>query len=138
MSLKGGPELRARLRALKLAFKPVGRQWADETARLARAYVPVRTGRLQRSIRRKNATQTKATVFAHYTGVFVDRGTKAHDEVPRRASSLVFQAGGQTIFAKKVHKPRTQPNRFAARAAHEAFERSPLAEELIREWNRAA
>ncbi len=138
MKLQGGPELRARLKAIKLAFKPLGRDWADETARLARAAVPVRTGRLQRSIRRKNATQTRATVVSHFTGIFIEKGTKAHDEVPRKGSALIFQAGGQTIFAKKVHKPRTPAKPFAAPAAHEALRRNPMAEQVIREWNNAA
>lgn len=31
--LKGSRELRARLRAIKTVFKPVGRQWTDETTR---------------------------------------------------------------------------------------------------------
>ena len=79
--LKGGPELRRKLKAIQLTFKPVGRKWADATADVARERVPVKTGRLRQSIRRKNATQKRATVSAHYTATFVDGGTKAHDIV---------------------------------------------------------
>jgi hypothetical protein len=34
-NIKGKRELNARLRALKLAFKPIGRSWAKETVTLS-------------------------------------------------------------------------------------------------------
>lgn len=137
-TLKGGPQLKARLRAIKESFKPIGREWADTTAKLARDKVPVRTGRLRKSIRRKNASQRRATVVAHFTAFFIDPGTKAHDIKARRAGSLVFEGRGGTIFAKKVHKRAYKGKPFRKEAAREALRRNPMAEELIKQWNRAA
>lgn len=138
MALRGGPELRARLKAIKVAFKPVGKQWADETARLARAAAPVRTGTLRNSIHRKNASQKKATVSAVFYGRILDVGAKEHDIKARRASTLAFPVGGQTIFAKKTHHPRQAPLGFATNAAHKALRDNPMAETLVKEWNAAA
>ena len=61
-TLKGAPELRRRLKAIRTVFKPVGRAWADDTVRIAKRRVKVRTGKTQRSIRRKNASQRRASV----------------------------------------------------------------------------
>lgn len=139
MSLKGGPELRARLKAIKQTFKPAGKEWADEVVVLAKGMVPSKTGRLRGSIRRKNATQRKATVAAHYSAFFVDKGTKRHDIHPRRSSSLVFQGrSGNTIFARKVDHPRTSAQPFRDRTAREALRRRPMAAAMIKLWNRAA
>ena len=139
MALKGGPELRARLKAIRQSFKPIGRNWADDTVRLARPRVPVRTGRLRQSIRRRNATQRRATVVAHYTAFFVDKGTKPHDIKAKRAKGLVFEGrGGRTIFAPKVRHRGYAGRPFRDRAAKEALARNPAAEEIIKAWNRAA
>ena len=136
--LKGGPELRRRLKAIQLTFKPVGRKWADATADVARSRVPVKTGRLRQSIRRKNATQKRATVSAHYTATFVDGGTKAHDITAKTGGTLAFPGGGGTIFAKKVHHRGAKAQPFKKRAAEDALRRHPMAQTLIDEWNRAA
>jgi len=138
MSLKGSPELQRRLRAIGQTFKPVGRKWADTTVNLAKPAVPVKTGRLRKSIRRKNASMKRATVVAHFTAPMVDAGTKPHTIVPKRAKNLVFQAGGQTIFARKVHHRGARAQPFRQKAAREALRRTPMAEELIKLWNEAA
>jgi hypothetical protein len=137
-ALKGSAELRARLKAAGQMFKPYGREWADETAIIAKTMVPVRTGRLRTSIRRRNASAKQATVVAHYTAVFVDAGTKRHTIVPKRAQALYFTDGGQTRFVKQVDHPRTRPQPFRQRAAEEGIRRKPMAARLIREWNGAA
>jgi hypothetical protein len=124
MSIKGTAELKARLRAIRVVFKPIGRDWADETVILARAAVPKKTGRLQRSIRRQSATMQRAKVVAHYTQYFVDAGTKAHFE-PRHN------------YFSKVQHPRVRARPFRARVAREALRRKPMAEQVIRAWNDA-
>lgn len=136
--LKGGRELRARLKAAGQMFKPYGRQWADTTAEEARRRVPVVTGALRKSIRRRNATQRRATVVGAYWGNFVDAGSKAHDIKARRAPRLIFQAGGRTIFAKKVHKDRIAARPFKKDAALAALRKHPMSDELIAQWNKAA
>lgn len=137
-TLRGGRELRSRLKAIGQTFKPYGRLWADAAADEARRRVPVRTGRLRKSIRRKSATAKRATVVGHYTGNFVDAGSKAHDIVARKAPRLVFEAGGQTIFAKRVHKQRIAAKPFKRPAAEAALRRHPMSETLIDLWNKAA
>lgn len=119
-------------------FKPTGRDWADETAKLARGMVPSKTGRLRGSIRRKNASQRKATVVAHFSAYFIDRGTKAHVIRPKRKGSLKFQSGQNTIFSKRVNHPRTSARPFRERAAREGLRRHPLAAQLVKQWNEAA
>lgn len=137
-TLRGGPELRRRLRAIRTVFKPAGRAWADETARIAKTMVPVRTGATQRSIRRRNASLRKATVVGNYPINFIDAGTKAHDIKPKKLTALKFEAGGKTIFTKKVHK-RAQPARpFKKEAARRGLEKVDILQDLVGLWNRAA
>ena len=138
MALQGSKELRARLRAIKTAFKPLGRDWADETARLARPMVPVATGRLKKSIRRRNASQKKATVVAHYTAYFVDKGPKPHTIKAKRARTLVSPIGGRTIFSRQVHHRGYRGRPFRERAAREALRRNPKVEYVVQAWNKAA
>ena len=139
MALKGGRELRARLNALSTAFKPIGRNWADDTVRLARPRVPVRTGRLRQSIRRRNASKKRATVVAHYTAFFVDAGPKPHVIRAKKGRFLAFEGrGGNTIFAPRVRHRGYRGRPFRRRAAIEALKRNPMAEEVIRAWNEAA
>jgi hypothetical protein len=138
VSLKGSRELSARLRAIKLTFKPAGRDWADDTVRIMKPLVPTRTGLSRASIRRRNATQRKATVVGSYVLYFLDHGTKAHDEVPRKAKVLRFQRGQNTVFSRKVHKRATSGKHFRQRAAEEALKANPLAKSLIEQWNSAA
>jgi hypothetical protein len=138
MALKGSPQLRARLRAIKLTFKPAGRDWADDTVRIMKPLVPTRTGLSRASIRRRNATQRKATVVGSFVLYFLDKGTKAHDEKPRKAKALRFTAGGNTVFSRRVHKRATAGHHFRQRAAIEALRANPLAASLIKQWNDAA
>jgi hypothetical protein len=138
VSLKGAPALRRRIKALGQAFKPLGKDWADETARLMRPMVPVETGRLRRTIRRRNASAKRATVVSHFTAYFVDKGPKAHAIRPRRARMLRFQSEGRTVFAKAVHHRGYRGRPFRVRAAREALRRRPIRQALIDQWNAAA
>jgi hypothetical protein len=138
VAVKGSRELRARLRSLKLAFKPIGRSWGDETVRQARPRVPVRTGRLRKSIRVRNNTQRRTTVAAHYTAYFVDKGPKPHAIKAKRARMLVFPIGGRTIFSRAVHHRGYRGRPFRERAARDALRLTPHAQKIIEQWNRAA
>lgn len=138
-TIKGKQALRRRLRAVASeTFKPAGRDWAEDTARLARARVPQRTGRLRQSIRRKNASKKRATVVAHYTAYFVDAGTKPHDIRAKKAPYLVFPGpSGRTIFARKVRHRGYRARPFRRQAALEALQRADMARAAIEAWNRA-
>jgi hypothetical protein len=133
-TLQGAAQLRARFRAIREVWKPIGRDWADETVLLARRAVPVRTGNLQRSIRRRSASMKKASVVAHYTQYFVDAGTKEHPVAVRRKQVL---SDGRTVYGRRAVIPRQAARPFRERVAREALERHPLAETVIEAWNEA-
>jgi len=149
MPLKGSRELRARLRAIRQTFKPIGKNWATDTRDYARGHVPVRTGRLKASIRVRNASQRRATVVGHFSAFFVDKGTKAHPEKAKRVSVMRyglskqgptfggFAPGQATVFSKKVNHPRTRAKPFRVAAAREGLRKNPMAVELIKQWNSA-
>jgi hypothetical protein len=147
-ALIGKEELKARIKAIQAdnVFKPAGKQWADETVRLARQRVPNRntrysTGKLHDSIRRKTANKNKAVVEGRYTGYFVDAGTQGHGLNSRisRSARGGLTTGGQTRFAPKRRKGPGYPARpFRARSAQDALKKYPLSAEVVALWNRAA
>ena len=137
-TLKGSPELRRRLKAIKLVFKSAGRDWADETARAAKPMVPVATGKTRQSIRRRNASQKRATVYGRYPVNFIDAGVKAHDIEAKQGTALKFSAGGRTYFRRRVHKQRIAARPFKKRAAQIGLERTDIMGDVIELWNRAA
>lgn len=137
-SLKGSPELKARLKAIGKTFQPMGRVWADRTAELTRPSVPSRTGKGRRSVRRKNASTRLASVSAIYYVAILDAGAKAHTIKPRKARMLVFPAGGRTVFARQVHKPQQSGLHFARKAAQRAIRENAFEKTLVDLWNRAA
>jgi hypothetical protein len=137
-SLKGAPELRRRLKAIKTVFKPVGRDWADETARIAQQMVPSKTGQTRRSIRRRNASQKRATVVGRFPVNFIDAGVKAHDIQAKPMSTMKFGPVGHSVFRKKVHKQRIRARPFKRQAGLEGLRRVDIIGDLIRLWNEAA
>jgi hypothetical protein len=136
--LKGGNDLRNRLKALKLAFKPIGRQWGRNTVKAGRPMVPIQTGRLRKSLRVTSASQKKARVGGHYTGYFIDAGVKPHTIKPKGSGSLVFRGRHGTIFAKKVNHRGFRARPFRKRMAQEGLRQTPMAQTLIDQWNDAA
>lgn len=136
--LKGTPELKRRMKAIKTIFKTAGRDWADETAIVAKRMVPVKTGTTRDSIRRRNATQRKATVVGHYAVNFIDAGAKAHDVVARKQKALKFSSSRGPVFRRKVHKRAQRAQLFKRRAAEEGLRKADLASDLIKLWNDAA
>lgn len=137
--LKGSRELRARLKAVRESFKPMGREWAEETRDNARQLTRShrRSGKLDRSFRVR-ASLRKAGVYSRFTGVFLNSGTTPHVIRARRSPSLIFTAGGRTIFAKRVAHRGQPATRFAWKAARAAFREHTLRDTLITAWNRAA
>jgi hypothetical protein len=126
-SLKGGPELRARIKAISTVFKPYARKWANSAVDIGKPLVPVKTGRLQGSIRVKSVTQYKAVVSGHYTAYFIDAGAK-HPSKSRK--------GRNTIFHPKSGF-RMKPRPFRVRMATEALRRTPMRDEVVNAWNAA-
>ncbi len=136
--LKGSKELQARLRAIKETWKPIARKWAKTDVEEMRTRVPVRTGRLRGSFRVTSVSRKRVRVGGHFTGYFVDAGPRPHEIKARNGGFLIFKAGGNTIFARKVHSRGYRARPFRQRAAVEALRKTPQAAELIKLWNNAA
>lgn len=139
MALRGSRQLRARLKAIKTVFKPVGREWTERTVNLARGRVAVRTGATRNSIRRKNASMTKASVQATGGARFLEAGTKPHAIQARRIGIMKFtDQGGRPVFAKKVRHPGMRAQPFLRRSGRDALDGLNMLRELIDLWNKAA
>ena len=136
--LHGSRELRARLRAIKTVFKPVGRQWTDETTRLARSRVKVVSGKTRNSIRRKNASLTRASVVASGGARFLEAGTVPHKIAAKRMQAMKFNVAGQPRFAKKVKHPGSRKQPFLRQSGRDALAKMDLLRELLDLWNKAA
>jgi hypothetical protein len=135
--LRGGDDLRKRLKSLKLAFKPIGRKWGTKTVQNYRPSVPVKTGKLRKSFRVTSATQTRARVGGSFVAYFIDAGTKPHIIKPKSHGFLTFQAGGRTVFARQVHHRGFRARPFRARGARAALADTPMRDELTNAWNKA-
>ena len=138
MKLTGARELRARFKALRQVFKPIGRQWADGTVRRAKGRVRVRSGKTKNSIRRQNATQRKAAVSAGYGARFLDKGTVPHELRARKVRAMKFNVAGRPMFAKRVHHPGAKAQPFLRVSAREELASSDKVDTIIRTWNSVA
>jgi hypothetical protein len=139
VALRGGTELRRRLKAIRTVFKPIGRNWAEDTVRLASSRVRTRTGKTKRSIRVKNASMRKAAVEAKHGARFLEAGTVPHELTPRKFTAMKFTPkSGGVRFTKRARHPGMRSQPFLRESAREALARNPMAEELIRLWNAAA
>lgn len=140
MALRGSPELRRRLKAIKTVFKPVGKEWTDKTVIEAKRRLAssVDTGKTLASVRRKNASMVKASVVGRYPVNFIDAGVKAHDIKPRNATTLKFEIGGQAFFRKKVHKRAIAARPFKKASGEAGLREIDILNDLIDLWNRAA
>lgn len=156
MALKGSPELRRRLKAIKMVATPAERAWADAAAKSAKRRLGPyrRTGKTISSIHaRVSQKKGRMEVVGLYTVNFIDAGAKAHDEPKSRYTKtgrlrrgkaagtgklLKFAVGGKTVFAKKVHKRAQPAHPFKAAAARDGLRKVDPIGELIKAWNRAA
>lgn len=140
MALKGAPELRRRLKAIKTVFKPVGKEWVDKASAEAKRHLAasVASGKTLGSVRKKNASMTKASIKGRYPVNFIDAGTRAHDITAKKGSVLRFEKGGQAFFRKKVHKRAVAARPFKKATAQAAWREVDLIRDLVELWNRAA
>lgn len=153
--IDGLPELKRRLAAIT-DTKDLLRQMSLLSVAEAKALVPRKTGNLARTIRVGSVTDEKAELLAggeHGVGYakFVERGTKAHEIVPRNAKALRFAAtpggrrlsgrprtGASVVFAKRVRHPGTKAQPFLLPGAERAITKGGLKSRIIKEWNDAA
>jgi hypothetical protein len=140
VKLHGARELRARFKALRQVFKPLGRDWADRTVAQARGRVRVSSGKTRGSIRRKHATQRKAAVTASYGARFLDKGTVPHQLRAKRFAAMSFAHSktGQPVFTRRVKHPGGRPFPFLRVSAREQLHSDNNIDHVIRAWNRAA
>jgi hypothetical protein len=130
--------LQRRLKAVRLSFKPMGKDWASSTASQANRTAPQRSGRLAKSHKVKSATQRRATVVALFYGRFVNRGVRPHAIKARNSPSLIFNVGGRTIFAKAVRHRGHRGTRYVDKAAQRALREHVSTDALIDAWNHGA
>jgi hypothetical protein len=137
-SFKGGPELRARLKAIKTVWKPIARKWGRADVMEMRRRVPNRTGRLRRSFRVTSVTGKRVRVGGHFTAYFIDAGPKPHTITAKGNGDMIFRVKNKTIFTRKVHHRGYAARPFRQKAAVEAMRQTPQAAEVIKLWNDAA
>lgn len=150
MSVRGLPQLRSRLEAIK-PNAGMMRTLALSAIREQKIMSPVATGNLRRSIGIGSVTATVAeTIATANYAEFVELGTHAHDIVPRKAKALRFAVGGNrrlsgtpksgapVIFAKRVHHPGTRKQPFMLPGARKALAGAGFADVIVGLWNKAA
>ncbi len=134
--IKGGPELKARLASIVASKIDIERAWAKDAAERIRSDAPRRTGSLASSIR-ASEQRGKAVVKGNWYGVILDRGTRSYGIAPRTAGgTLRFEYRGRTVFAKKSNRRRLRRRPFITKGAQAALQASPIAEQIIKAWNR--
>jgi len=107
--------------------------WADETVDRIRSTKPAST----RPASSKFSTKVgrfRAGVYGAFWWLFVDRGTKAHDILPRKKTALKFTVKGETIFAKRAHVGRIRRRPFISRAAQGALHDLGR-DAIVKAWN---
>lgn len=133
--IKGGPELKARLAAIVGSKLDIERAWAQDASRRIASDAPRRTGMLAGSVHPEE-TRGKAVVKGAWYGIILDRGTRAYPIEAKKAEALRFQYRGRTVFAKKVNRRRLRRRPFITANAQAALQSAPIADQIIRAWNR--
>lgn len=90
-----------------------------EIQNIAKAYAPVKTGRLRDSIavRFFNDGMTSEVYTDVPYAVFQEFGTRGPYKIrPKKAKFLRFEVGGKVVFAKEVTHPGIPPADFMGRA----------------------
>lgn len=151
-TIKGMPQLRARIEGLKRAKDDIPKQWALRTTVLAKQkHRPnKKTGVTSASIAPRSITKSGAEVKAGGAAVFLERGTRPHIIRPRKGKFLRFapkgspvrlsgapKVGSEVVFARKVNHPGTKAYPFMGPAAREALGDLGV-KVLVDGWDRAA
>jgi hypothetical protein len=87
-----------------------------EAQRLAASKLKRGTGRYQGSFRSRTISSSKGPRVrventAPYAGI-IEKGSRPHIILPRRGRVLRFDAGGTTVFTRRVDHPGTRPYRI--------------------------
>lgn len=165
VTIKGGPELKVRLDSIPgVAGPEIMATWANDAARNIRAAAPrgrgshgqhladsIVSGTKGAATRRRGRgamAGVRAAVFGAYWGIFVDRGTKAHDIKPKRSKSttgkgapalqFITSRGGDSIFRPKARVRRIGRRPFITEGAQKALRDLPWADKVLMAWSRKA
>lgn len=83
-----------------------------QVLRGARQRVPIDTGNLRNSILNRRVAPMKYSVGTNVEyAPYVERGTSPHIIRPD-GDALVFESGGETVFAARVEHPGTEPQPY--------------------------
>jgi len=119
VDLSDSSRIQATLNMLMRLGDRIARKMADEAYQHARDFIPVRTGRLLRSLRIErhgNEYHVIAGSRIAYYAPFVEFGTRPHIIRPRRARVLRFEVRGKVVYARIVHHPGSRPVRYMGHA----------------------
>ena len=152
MTVRGMPELRSRVEALKGAGPAFTRTFAPIGLRYIKIETPRKTGNLSRS--NAIAQVIPAAVYfvnrANYA-MPVHQGSRPHIITPKRAKALGPIAatasgrrlsgkprkGAQVYFAKRVKHPGFKGNPFMLRGLQTALQHVGMRDPVVDLWNKA-
>jgi hypothetical protein len=123
------------LRLVRAAL-PAAEAFAEVDPRVPRGSKPHPGPRLVDSFqfgapaRRGSRVVAKASNVAPHAE-YTERGTQPHEIRPRSARALRFDAGGETVFAKRVQHPGTQAKPWFEQVVGDAWARALASAVLI-------
>lgn len=138
LSLKGLPQLRARLNAID-NLGPLMRDLALTAVSEQKKLSPVKTGNLRRTIHVGSVTPRSAdTIASAAYAAHVEFGTRPHEIRPRYRKVLSWKGAGGPVFARRVRHPGTKAQPYMLPGAEEAVRSVALRDRIVDNWNRAA
>lgn len=94
---------------VNLMMQRFNRLAADSVREVANQRVTRRTGNYLKSIKSVEKTPTKLEVGSDSPYAMVlEKGSRPHQIVPRRAKVLAFEVGGRMVFSRYVRHPGTK------------------------------
>lgn len=92
-----------------------------EARNLADQRLTQHTGRYRRSIKARVVAPTRVELEADVPyALVIEKGSRRHLIVPRRARVLAFEVNGRMVFAMRVHHPGTKAQNILRDAVKEA------------------
>jgi hypothetical protein len=98
---------------------------AQQTTReVAEQRITSRTGKYVRSIKSRMTDPTSVVVEATVPyAMVIEKGSRPHPIIAKPGGVLAFEAGGRTVFARRVMHPGTQPRNVVRDGVLEAGRR---------------
>ena len=99
----------------------------NEANNIARREAPIKTGNLRRSITKNKPSKFVGELRSNARSngkpywPMVQYGTGPHTITPKNGNFVVFEKGGETVFARKVSHPGTAANPFVTRTLNRSL-----------------